>query len=117
MEGKTLMENLAGAGSSPAHAARSFSGDYSLGKPARAILGSKGLPCVPYQHVTSPPPAPTFPTLVNLREAGGAADAFGLRYTSYPSAAPHLLPTHVFKESLLLPLAPRRSAADPSGGP
>lgn len=58
MEGKMLMENLAGAGSSPAHAARSFSGDYSLGKPARAILGSKGLPCVPYQHVTSLPPRP-----------------------------------------------------------
>lgn len=47
MEGKMLMENFA-------NAARGFRGDYSLGKPTRAILGSKGLSCIPYQHVTSP---------------------------------------------------------------
>ncbi|XP_049723880.1 protein cornichon homolog 3 [Elephas maximus indicus] len=72
--------------------------------------------------VLSPPPNTKrvphlhFPQ-TKQRQPPGAAAAFGARHTPYPSAAPHLLQTHVFKESLLLPTPPHLIPTSASARP
>lgn len=102
MEGKTLVENFAGAGSRTLDA---LGAPKALQKTKASNPGVQGLDLHP-----QPPPAQL--PLPPLSHSGDSCENWegrltsgGVRYTPYPSAASHLLQAHVFKKSLILPMS------------
>lgn len=78
--------------------------------PPEQSWGPRACP-VPQPTQDQPALLPHLPFRQNCEDWKGRLTLLGARSTPYPSAASHLLQTHVFKESLRPHIAPHQSAA------